>query len=56
MDLALNNQQRLIRHKTQPTNQPTQSTYISLKNIKIINSKSLFDHHTVITLKHKKSN
>ena len=23
MDLALNNQQRMIYHKTQPTNQPT---------------------------------
>ena len=26
MDLALNNLQRLIRHKTQPTNQLTKST------------------------------
>ena len=32
MDLALNNQQRLIYHKTQPTNQPTKiaPTYTTL--------------------------
>ena len=29
MDLALNNLQRLICHKTQPTNQPSHSLHIS---------------------------
>ena len=37
MDLALNNLQRLIRHKTQPTNQPTVfHTFISFYSYRLI--------------------
>ena len=37
MDLALNNQQKLICHKTQPTNQPTNrpAIYSVIKGVKI---------------------
>ena len=35
MDVALNNQQRLICHKTQPTNQPTKFSYCKVTELKV---------------------
>ena len=40
MDLTLNNLQRLICHKTKPTNQPIKPMYFRWKYLPLNNSKS----------------
>ena len=47
MDLALNNLQRLIRHKTQLTNQPTKSRLKDLLGT-IYESKHLFKNYSYL--------
>ena len=48
MDLALNNVQRLICHKTQPTKPTNLAITEAIENIRFANGESAVDQNTII--------